>query len=184
MEYAHAKDDSALVERCIAKDASAWSELVGKHSGLIRDAIFNRARKYGVLLGRHEIEDITQDVLASIWKADKLSTIKNRDNISCWLAIVSGNAAAEYLNHKDKEEPLSDEDASCVDSPRDEEAILEIEKAVGKLPPRESLIIQLHLFHDKKYREIADMLDIPEGTVSSYVKRAKARLKKLLKNLQ
>ena len=58
-----------------------------------------------------------------------------------------------------------------------------IEKAIEELPAKEKLMIQLHLFHDKKYREIADMLDIPTGTVSSYIKRSKAYLKKSLKNL-
>ena len=98
------KDDSGLVERCILKDTSAWSALVAKYSGLIRDAIYNRARKYGASLPAPDIEDIAQDVLTAIWKGDKLSTIKNRNDISCWLAIVSGNAAAQYLSDKDDTE--------------------------------------------------------------------------------
>ena len=184
MEYADCKDDSGLVERCILKDASAWSALLEKYSGLIKDAIYNRARKYGASLPSHDIEDIMQDVLTAIWKGDKLLTIKNQKDISCWLAVVSGNAAAQYLRNRDDIELLNEEETVYAGMPPDETALSEIEKAIEKLPPKETLIIQLHLFHDKKYHEIADILDIPKGTVSSYIKRAKARLKKKLRFLQ
>ncbi len=183
MEYVDTADDSGLVERCVLKEASAWDLLIGKYSILIKNAITNRARKYGISLPPHDIEDITQDILTGMWKGNKLSTIKNRKDISCWLAIVSGNAAAEFLRARDCAEPLNEEDAETAayaGTPPDEEALSEIEKVIEKLPPKERLIIQLHLIHDKKYREIADMLDIPEGTVSSYIKRAKGRLKKSL----
>lgn len=188
MEHARADDDSGLVERCILKDTSAWSLLVEKYSVLIKSAITNRARKYGVTLPRHDIEDIMQDILTGMWTGNKLLGVKNRKDISCWLAIVSGNAAAQYLSDKDDTEALSEEETAYADTPPamppDEETLSEIDAAIEKLPPRERLIIQLHLFHDKKYREIADMLDIPRGTVSSYIKRSKNRLKKKLKNLQ
>ena len=184
MEYAHLEDDSGLVERCVLRDASAWSLLIGKYSDLIKNAIYNRARKYGVSLPHHDIEDIMQDILTAIWKGDKLSTVKNRKDISCWLAIVSGNAAAQHLSDRDLTETLNEEEAAYADTqqnrPPDEETLSEIDEAIEKLPPKERLIIQLHLFHNKKYREIADILDIPEGTVSSYIKRSKGRLKKKL----
>ena len=185
VEYTYPDNDSGLVERCVLKDTSAWSSLIEKYSGLIKNAIYNRARKYGVSLPHHDIEDIMQDILTGMWKSDKLSTIKNRKDISCWLAIVSGNAAAQHLSDRDLTEALSEEETDYVDTPPEaplsEETVSEIDEAIEKLPPRERLIIQLHIVHDKKYREIADMLDIPEGTVSSYIKRAKARLKKSLK---
>jgi len=184
MERAHVMDDSGLVERCISRDASAWSELLGRYSGLIRDAVYNRARKYGISLPRHDIDDIMQDVLTKIWTEDGLSTVKNRKNISCWLAIVSGNAAAQHLRKAGRFEPLNEEDAAALPAPPDEDAVSEIEKEVERLSPKERLIVELHVLHDKKYREIADLMDIPEGTVSSCVTRAKARLKKKLRNLQ
>ncbi len=186
MEHVSVKDDSGLVERCILGDASAWDSLIGRYTPLIKDAIYNRARKYGVSLPRHEIEDVMQEVLTSIWSGGKLSAVKNRKDISCWLAIVSGNAAVQYLRDRDDAEPLDEEKAEAVsaEEAQGEEVITEIKTAVEKLPPKERLIIELHLFHDKKYREIADMLDLPEGTVSSYIKRSKARLKKKLKYLQ
>ncbi len=184
MEAIYEKDDSALVERCISRDPVAWDALVGKYSCLIKDAVYNRARKYGTFLPRHDIEDITQDVLTAIWKGDKLSTIKNRKDISCWLAIVSGNAAAQYLSDKDDTDTLGEEETVCASAPPNDEALSAIEEAIEKLPPKERLIFQLYIIHDKKYREIADMLDIPKGTVSSYIKRSKGRLKKKLKFLQ
>jgi len=181
MECTQSKDDTGLVEKCISKDASAWRALVNKYSVLIENAIYNRARKYGISLPCHDIEDIMQNVLTTIWKGNKLSTVKNRKNISCWLAVVSGNAAAQYLSDQDNIKPLGEEEEAIPVVPApDEEAISEIEKAMEELPPKEKLIVQLYFFYDKKYREIADMLDLPEGTVSSYIKRSKFRLRKSL----
>jgi predicted transcriptional regulator len=43
-------------------------------------------------------------------------------------------------------------------------------------------MIELHLTHDKRYDEIADLLGVPQGTVSSYIKRARERLKTAIKD--
>ena len=60
----------------------------------------------------------------------------------------------------------------------------EVRKAIGLLPDRERLIIELSIIRERKSGEIADMLGIPRGTVSCCARRARHKLKKYLKNLQ
>jgi RNA polymerase sigma-70 factor (ECF subfamily) len=182
MEKSVLNNDKTMVERCILGDLSAWDDLVRKYSPLVYAAIDNRARRYRSPLPRHEIQDIMQDVFSSIWIGAKLGSIRNRDNISCWLAVVAGNGAVGYLRKKDDREVQCDDQDKPAEVPRDEEMALEIEKAIEGMAPQESLIMQLNIIYDKKYREISDMLDIPIGTVASCVKRAKDRLRKKLKN--
>ena len=183
MEDICVKDDSDLIERCIGKDTAAWDILVRKYTGLIYAAITNRAGKYSISLPRHDVEDIAQGVLISIWENSKLASVKNRKDISCWLAVVSGNYALRYLRKRGDKEVLCEECYEEAIASRDEETASEIEKIMDDMPPKEKLVIELNLFHDKKYREIADMLDMPLATVSSHIKRAKAKLKISLTNL-
>lgn len=192
------KDDRYLVEACIKKDIIAWSALVKKYSGLVYVAVENRLKKYGLNLSSHDIEDIRQDIFSDIWKSSKLSHITNRDDISYWIAVLSGNAAMEHfrskesrqlqntvsLSHKIDDKELSEIFTSDIPGPNDELTRVEtedrIDLAIESLPEREKIMIKLYLIHDKKYHEIAEFLGVPKGTVSSYIKRAKEKLKKTL----
>lgn len=186
------EDDSRIVEACINKDITAWAELVKKYSLLISISIKNRLSKYNIIITSSEAEDIKQNILSSIWEKDKLSHIKNRANISCWLAVVSGNTAVEYMS---KKEPLRMANKELMEfipahtpTPLESSIKKEIMEKVGhaleSLPDTERLIIKLSLMHGKKYGEIAEILNLPAGTVSSYLKRAREKLKKNLKYLQ
>lgn len=194
------KNDRDLIEACIKKDLIAWSILVNKYSGLIYISIEHRLKKYGISASSHDIEDIRQNILSDIWKSDKLSRITNRDDISYWIAILSGNAAMEHfrskearhmqntmsLCHKIDDKELNDILSSDIPGPNDELARAETEEkidaAIESLEGREKIMIKLYLIHNKKYHEIAEFLGVPKGTVSSYIKRAKERLKIALKD--
>ena len=194
------KNDPYLIEACLKKDLVAWSILVNKYSGLVYVSIENRLKKYGLNASSHDIEDIRQNIFSDIWKNGKLSHVKNRDDISYWVAVLSGNAAVEHfrsggarqlrntvpLSHKIDEEELNEISPSDIAGPNDELARAETEEridlAIESLPVREKIMIKLYLIHDKKYHEIAEFLGVPKGTVSSYIKRAKEKLKEALKD--
>ena len=194
------KNDPYLIEACLKKDLVAWSILVNKYSGLVYVSIENRLKKYGLNASSHDIEDIRQNIFSDIWKNGKLSHITNRDNISYWIAILSGNAAVEHfrsremrerkntvpLYHEIDENELNEIFPSDIPGPNDELARAEtkerIDLAIESLPAREKIMIKLHLIHDKKYHEIAEFLGVPKGTVSSYIKRAKEKLREALKD--
>ena len=193
------KNDRYLIE-AIKKDLVAWSILVKKYSGLIYVSIENRLKKYGLDASNQDIEDIRQDIFSDIWKDGKLSHITNRDDISYWIAILSGNAAVEHFrsretrqlqnavpfSHKIDEKELNEIFPSDIPGPGDELARAETEEridlAIESLPVREKIMMKLYLIHYKKYHEIAEFLGVPKGTVSSYIKRAKEKLKEALKS--
>lgn len=195
-----AEDDINLVEGCLRKDLASWAALVKKYSGLIYISIENRLKKYGFALPRQDIEDIRQNILASIWKGKKLKDVKNRKDISYWLAIVSGNSAVNYIRRKrfqhesktvslfDKidEKELAEFVPSAGLNPKDEASNNELSKimdeTIESLPAKEKLIIKLNLLHGKKHDEIADILKLPGGTVSSCIKRAKGKIREALED--
>ncbi|MDO8535936.1 MAG: sigma-70 family RNA polymerase sigma factor [Candidatus Omnitrophota bacterium] len=192
------KSDRYLVEACLKKDLIAWSGLVNKYSSLIYVAIENRLKKYGLDASSQDIEDIRQNIFSDIWKNDKLAHITNIDDISYWIAVLSGNSAVEHFRSREArqmQETVSLSDKiygdglgnifpSGIPGPNDELARAEtegrIEEAIDSFPAREKIMIKLHLIHDMKFQEIAEFLGVPKGTVCSYIKRAKEKLKKAL----
>ena len=198
MKKGSGDSDSKLVEGCINRDLASWSLLVKKYSGLISISINNRLKKYGFDLSPEDIEDIKQDVLKSLWKDGKLNSVRNRENISYWLAMVAGNKAITYLRKKravleprpisifenQGEKSLEELIGSSGASPSEELAAKElagqIESEINALPAKEKLIIKLNILYDKKHDEIADILNMPSGTVSSCIKRTKEKLRKKL----
>lgn len=201
MDEKRPENDHYLVEACIKKDISAWSRLVKKYSRLICISIENRIKKYNLSASTRDIEDIKQNILTDIWKNNRLESITNRGDISYWISIVSGNAAIEHFRGREVRQEqrttsLFDKIGerepreiipSEIANPRDEliraEASNRIYEAIESLPGKERLMIKLHLIHDKKYREIAEILSVPKGTVSNCIKRAKDKLKRALKNI-
>lgn len=202
MKNAPLEDDSKLVEECLNGSLTAWSRLVKKYSCLINLSIENRLKKYGFTLPSQDIEDIKQSVLSLLWKDKKLEHIKNRADISYWLAIVSGNTAVQFLrNNKNLNPsrllPLSQKiddrelselipsgEAGSLEKLARNEILMKVEESIESLPDKEKLIIKLNILHDKKYNEIAQILNLPKGTVSSYIKRAKEKLRESLKEFK
>jgi len=182
-------DDRNLINRCLAKDPEAWSILTARYSTLISVSIKSRLRKCGFNLGSPEIEDIKQDVLMALWKQALLEKVKNRRNISYWLSIVSGNIAIDHMRKKRREIPayptediaeelLISDNNNPIKALSDSETARRIESTIEKLPAKEKLVIKLNFLYGKKYEEISDILKLPAGTVSSYIKRAREKLKK------
>jgi len=198
MNNARHGDDSRLIEGCIKRDLAAWSEFVTKYSGLLSISIVNRLEKYGFHLPAEDIDDIKQDILASLWKDGKLKDVRNRQDISYWLAMVAGNKAITYLRKKrGSKEPqpvsifenigeksLEELIESPLPCPSEElaadELAARIESEIDALAAKERLIIKLNILYGKKHDEIADILNMPSGTVSSCIKRAKDKLRKKL----
>lgn len=173
-------------------------KFVKTYSNLVYTAIYRRLKGCGIILPHEDILDIRQEVFISIWETKKLDAIRDPESIPYWIAIVSGNAAMQYMRKVRRIEPenhilLCDkvEESGLIDaipsfglSPSEEfneyELSGRIDDAIESLPAKEKLIIKLNLLHDKKYEEIAEILSLPIGTVSNYIKRAKDKLKAYL----
>ncbi|MFA5146203.1 MAG: sigma-70 family RNA polymerase sigma factor [Candidatus Omnitrophota bacterium] len=194
MENIVPDDDGDLIERCIGGDDGAWTAFAGKYSPLIRRSVEIRAKKRGIRLSSEEAEEIRQDVLTAIWREKKLADVRDRDKIECWLAVVSARGAMAYVRTKLRREctqviPFSDDEVideitgsarSSGKSPWQELDRDELRKkimgAIGRLPPRERLMVRLHLLYGKRYEDISGMLHLPIGTVASCIKRAREKL--------
>jgi RNA polymerase sigma factor (sigma-70 family) len=194
-----------LINRCIKKDSLAWNEFVKRYSGLVWWAIENRLRKWDYFYQAEDIEEIHQNVFLSLWKKNKLEQLREREKISSWLIIVSGNEAVDYFRYQKSQTPpnavsifeeviqkggaltIADILPSKERGPSCNSALMEIENMleteINTLSAKEKIIIRLNLLYNKKYREIAMILNMPVGSVSTALKNIKALLRKRLRKL-
>ncbi len=200
MEKSRFEDDSRLIRSCIEKDHAAWDFFTKKYSGLILSAIGHRLRKYGIYPGRDDLGEIRQNVLSLLWEGDKFSEIRDPSGMKYWLAVVSGNTAVEYMRKQKRANRLAPISLSemvgdtalaevipsggLTPSEELEKSDLseKLNQAIESLPDKEKLVLKLNVLHGKKHEEIAEIIAMPQATVSSHIKRAKERLKKKLNN--
>lgn len=180
-------DDSSLVARCIKRDRLSWNKFVEHYSGLVFWAIKETLNNSGYPYKQQDIEDIFQDVFVLLWEKGKLQQVKNRENISAWLAMVAANGAHNYfrniretLHNKGNLQQTTPADYQISLTLEQERSEGLIEKALRMLTPRELIILKLNYFYNKTHQEISQILKMPTNTISSIIKRAKEELRRNL----
>ena len=183
-------DDAALVERCRAGDVAAFEPLVEKY----RQRVWRLA--YNVLRDREEAWDVAQEAFIKAFQA--LPTFRGQSAFYTWLYRIVMNVAAdrgrargaqgrafgtERVPEEDWERVLPDPNAAA-ESPdaaatRTEERA-KIMQALDTLSEDHRRIIMLSDLEGLSYREIAETLDIPMGTVMSRLHNARKRLRDAL----
>ena len=179
--------DSTLVERCLTGDDGAWEELVRLHT----------RRVYGIcyrFTGRDsEAQDLTQDVFMRVFRA--LGGFRSTEgSFTTWLTRLTRNLLIDHYRRTRNERitdsmeeqlPRVEQVATGIGRPdaalAGREASELLQGALAKLSPdlRETII--LRDLQELEYREIAQVLGIPEGTVKSRLNRGRAELARLLK---
>ena len=181
-----------LIERCIKKDGSAWEEFIRKYQSLVRKAVYYRL--HNVL--RNDVDDIVQEVFLTLWKDDKLSSLRDVSRLKGWLAIVTINLTVSYSNLPYKrwnmtrsihERPsnakaITFEDLVTSSQPDParcaeiKETISCVEKRIDTLKMKERTALKLHTYDGQTQKDIASIMNIPANTAASLIRRAKIRV--------
>ena len=169
---------------------SAFEPLVEKY----RQRVWRLA--YNVLRDREEAWDVAQDAFIRAYQA--LPSFRGQSAFYTWLFRIVMNLAAdrarqraargrafgtERVPEEDWERLTTDQDASPDSSAAQTEARARIAKALETLSEDHRTIIMLSDVEGLSYREIAEVLDIPIGTVMSRLHNARKRLRVALKPL-
>jgi RNA polymerase sigma factor (sigma-70 family) len=167
--------DGHLVALCRVGDPEAWRALVDRYAGLV-----NAILRGGFRFGAHDAEDAFQEVFTRLYL--KLSTVREHEAVSGWIAQVTRNVAVDWLRRNGREVASSDEiDEAAFEEPLQavEEALV-VRAAMGRLATHQQEILDRFFARDESYRTIGDALGIPPGTVASRISRALARLREEL----
>ncbi len=174
-------DHRILVKRCLEGESRAWNEFVDRFSGLACWAIRRKLLRYGSF--DDDLKDIFQGLFASIWEKKRLSTVKERRNISPWMVVVASNAAMDYLKRKRHEHDAirtyRNERSRTTGKRRalSGKKVCLIDEAISRLNEKERFYFELFYKAGKRHREIADTVRAPVNTVSTVINRAKQKVK-------
>ncbi len=169
--------DEDLVRKCIANERQYQELLYRKYS----DQMYSVCLSYNK--NEDEACDILQDSFIKVFR--KLEQFNFESSLKGWIRrIVVNTALDQYRKQKRHEEKL-DSYSKVVISPVIGNVIERINAQdlialVNELPSRAAIVLKLYAIEGYAHKEIAEKLDISEGTSKSQLHRARTLLKKLL----
>ena len=184
-----ADPDAPLIERCLAGDEAAWESLVRLHTRRIYSICYR-------FTGRaEEAQDLTQEVFLRVFRS--LRSFEGASGcFRVWVTSLTRNLLIDHYRRTKKEK--------LVDSIEDKLPVLEEVEAVGgrpegrvagreasellqaalaRLSPELREAVILRDLEELEYREIAEALGVPDGTVKSRISRGRAELARVLRRL-
>lgn len=181
--------DQELVAAARGGDEAAYREMVRRYGPPVFDLIHR-------IVGQRELaEDLTQETFVKAFGALDRNGPERKP--SAWILRIANNTAIDYVRRKRPDStrsPLTltpgqiDRRAMPVPTPRDTptartdlgEFAAALERAVGRLRPAYRRCFVLHYVEERSYDEVAEIMNVPVGTVGTYLHRARAQLKRML----
>lgn len=182
-------DEELLIEYRRTGDQDVFSELVRRH----------QRELYVFLYRRFKDETLAEDALQMTFLRTHLNCERFQQGrrVRPWLYAIATNAGIDILRRRRRRESLSldapigrsDADATAMldtlpsDEPLPSEHLMsrernaECREAVMQLPERLRVVVELLYFRGMKYRDAAEILSVPIGTVKSRIHDALARLR-------
>jgi RNA polymerase sigma-70 factor (ECF subfamily) len=179
--------DTRLVEQCLSGDETAWEDMVKIHT----------RRVYAICLrftgSDTEAQDLTQEVFLRVFKSLK-SFRAGEGAFVVWLTRLTRNLLIDHYRRTRLDratDSIEDqlpvlEEKTAVGGRADgmlagREASELLSRALGKLSPELRETVILRDLEEMEYREIAQVLNVPEGTVKSRLNRGRAELARALR---
>ncbi len=181
-------DENKIIEQVLAGDSNAFGTLVETY----QDRVYNLALR---MCGNpDDAFDLSQEAFFRAWRG--LSGFQGEAAFSTWLFRLTANVCLDWLRAKKRRPTVSltavDDDGEEVqmeiaDPGKSPEEILEaaedraaLAKAMNQLPVEYRQILTMRAINDMSYTEIAEALQLREGTVKSRLSRARLALRNLL----
>jgi len=173
-------EDNALVKRAAAGDGKAFHQLIDRHS----QRLFRLAAS---LVGNAtDAEDVLQETLAGAYRG--LGKYEARASFKTWLTRILVTQAAKWRRDRARRGASTSsgqagmaEDVAVADGAAASERRMDVQAALKRLSAEHREVLVLREFEQMSYEEIADVLDVPRGTVESRLFRARQELKEKLK---
>ncbi|MFV0267974.1 MAG: RNA polymerase sigma factor, partial [Draconibacterium sp.] len=158
----------------------AFRFLVSKYQRLVVHVVGR------IVQQQDEMEDICQEVFIKVFKT--LSKFRGESKLSTWIATIAYNTAITHLRKRSRRGELSyNEEPKLIGMEADtgqnqqvvekEEIKKHLLKLIETLPVHYRTVLTLYHLEEFSYREIVDITGMPEGTIKSYLNRARMILK-------
>ncbi len=174
-------DDHALILRLQRGDLEALGALYDRHRGLVyRTAL-------AITTDEEAAADLLQDVFLRLYRFG--SRLDSQRPLQPWLYRTTANLAYTWLKRrnlwlrslKELAEALARERSSSPHRQAEvDEAWEQVRRALGRIPPAQRVVVVLHYLDDLSVQEIAEILQIPVGTVKSRLHHGRLGMKREL----
>lgn len=158
-----------------------------KHQGI--EMLYERYKKYVYTIAYHyagnreDALDLTQEVFVSIFKS--LDSFKVEFSLLPWVKKITVNKSLNFLRDKKQADSLNQTNEKSTDNTESQLLYVDtkqsLAKAIKNLPPKERMVIILRHTKGLKYEEIAKIMDIPLGTVKTFLHRGRKHIKESMK---
>lgn len=195
MDYSKLTDQEVVAQARAGRE-TAYRELIGRYERPVFSIIYRLVRD------RELAEDLAQDTFIKVLNA--LDRYDPKQKFSSWIFKIAHNTAIDRLRKREVDTLSLDGSpnartaddveatrivvASTEESPEEyaasREIGTEIEKALARLRPEYRTAIILWHIEDRPYEEIAEIMEIPLGTVKTFIHRARNELRKHLAHLR
>jgi RNA polymerase sigma factor (sigma-70 family) len=176
--------DHRLVERVLAGDRAALHELIGRHERLVQHIVFRLVPE------RADAEEVCQDVLVRVCRG--LPRFRGESKLSTWIGRIAYRTALKRLEKRTMSvsglpDPhdadlrgageATDPSPTALDALVGEELRAYVRRQVQLLPAEQRAVVTLYHLDELSVAEVADVMDMPPGTVKSHLFRARKWLK-------
>jgi RNA polymerase sigma-70 factor, ECF subfamily len=188
--------DHELVTFARSGSEKAYRELLDRYQRPVFSLVFRMVRD------REQAEDLAQETFVKVF--NHLDNYNPKYKFSSWIFKIASNLAIDTLRKKTPDtvsldgsryaqtnEEIESTRISIASSDENPEQLLEakelgeeIENAIGQLRAEYRTAILLRHVEGRPYEEIAEIMEIPLGTVKTYIHRARTELRDLLAHLR
>jgi len=170
-------EDGELVALAIRGNPDAFATLVERYDR----AVYHLA--YRTLHDVEEARDVAQEAFFKAYRS--LRTFKPGAKFSTWIFAITYHACCDRLNRRKRySSEEMPERADTGPGPEQQAIALDeaqrLRAAIDALPEKYRAVITLYHLQGRQYEEIAQVLDLPMGTVKTHLFRAKEQLRRLL----
>ena len=169
------RTDRELAEAVLQhKDELAFRELYRRHTPRLFVLVARLLAR-----GDHEAEDVVQEIWVHAFQS--LGRFEWNSSFSTWLTGIGLNRVRDRIRKYGRSRETGVDvvpDVSVVPDPP--ETRIDLERMIAQLPDDQRMVLVLHDVEGMKHREIAEYLDIPEGTSKTQLSSARQRLRAMM----
>jgi len=179
--------DTQIVERCLRGEDAAWEDLVKVHTRRVYSICYRFTGSDA------SAQDLTQEVFLRVFRSLK-SFRTGEGSFTVWLGRLTRNLLIDHYRRNKLERatdsietqlPMLEESTASMGRAdgmlAGREAGELLQAALAKLSPELRETVILRDLEELEYKEIAQVLNVPEGTVKSRLNRGRAELARVLK---
>ena len=173
-----AQDEALLVRRVAAGETRAFEELYRIYHPRLTRFLINILRR------PHLVEEALDDTMMVVWR--RPASYTGASKVSTWIFAIAYRTALKALSRlvEPQDDPDADHRASPERDPEQALGDLQVQKlllnAMDKLSSDHRVVVDLTYYHEAGYREIAEIMNCPVGTVKTRMFHARQKLKHLL----